>query len=53
MYKVLVGKSEGKRPHLGFRNRRENNPKMYLQDWNGKVCTGLLWLRLETRHGLV
>ena len=53
MYKVLVGKSEGKRPHLGFRNRWENNPKMHLQEWNGKVCTGSLWFKLETDHGLL
>jgi len=53
MYKVLVGKSEGKRPHLGFRNRWENNPKIYLQEWNGKVCAVSLWRRLETDHGFL
>jgi hypothetical protein len=49
VYRVLVGKPEGKRP-LGTPKRRwENNVRMDLQDVG--VGTGLGWLRIGTRGG--
>jgi hypothetical protein len=43
LYRVLVGKPEGKRP-LGRPNRRrEDNIKMYLQ---GVGCGGVDWIDL-------
>jgi hypothetical protein len=49
VYRVFVGKTEGKRP-LGRPNRRwEDNSKMDLQEV--EVCTGLSWLRIETGCG--
>jgi len=52
VYRVLVGKLEGKRP-LGRRRRRwEQNIKTDLQEWNVGIWTGSSWLRLGTgdRH---
>jgi hypothetical protein len=40
VYRVLVGKPEGKRPLGRSRRRWENNIKMYLQDvgaWAGSI----------------
>ena len=52
MYRVLVGKPEGKRP-LGRPKRRwEDNIKMYLQKVGcGGVWTGSSWLRLGKGGG--
>ena len=51
VYRVLVGKAEGKRP-LGRRRRRwEDNIKMDLQDWGWGVWTGSSWLRIGTGGG--
>ena len=52
VYRVLVGKSEGKRP-LGRRRRRwEDNIKMDVQEGGGvEVWTGLSWLRIGTGVG--
>ena len=36
-YKVLVGRTEVKKPLGGLRRRRENNIKMYLQVRNGRM----------------
>jgi hypothetical protein len=52
VYRVLVGKPEGKRP-LGIpRHRWEENIKMNLQEmgWRG-VRIGLIWLRMGTGGG--
>jgi hypothetical protein len=51
MYRVLMGKPEGKRPMGRPRQRWEDNIMMYLQEV-GCVWTGLSWLRIETggRH---
>ena len=44
LYRVLVGKSEGKRPLGRPRRRWENNIKMYLQE---VVCGGMDWIELS------
>jgi hypothetical protein len=46
VYRVLVGKPEGKRPLGRPRHRWEDNIKMDLQEVG--VLTGLKWLRIET-----
>jgi len=51
VYRVLVGKSERKRP-LGRPGRRwEGNIKMVLQEVGCGVRTGLSWFRLGTGGG--
>ena len=48
VYRVLVGKPEGKRP-LGRRRRRwEDNIKMGFQEVGCGVWTGWNWLRIGT-----
>jgi hypothetical protein len=49
VYRVLVGKSEGKRPLGRLRRRWEDNNRMELQEVG--VWTGLGWLRIETGGG--
>jgi hypothetical protein len=49
VYRVLVGRLEGKRPLGRPRHRWEYNIKMDLQDV--RVWTGLSWLRIETAGG--
>jgi len=43
LYRVLVGKPEGKRPFGRPRRRWENNIKMYLQEVG---CGGMDWIEL-------
>jgi hypothetical protein len=43
VYRVLVGKPEGKRPLARPRSRRENNIKMDLQEVG---CGGMDWIEL-------
>ena len=43
IYRVLVGKPEGKKPHGGPRHRWEDNIKMYLQEVG---CGGTDWIEL-------
>jgi hypothetical protein len=43
VYRVLVGKPDGKRPLSRPRLRRENNIKMYLQEVG---CGGMDWIEL-------
>ena len=49
IYRVLVGKPEGKRPLGRSRRRWEDNIKMELQEVG--VWTGLNWLRIGTGGG--
>ena len=51
VYRVLMGKPEGKRP-LG-RSRREwvDNIRMDLRRWDVGILTGLGWPRIETGGG--
>jgi len=52
-YKILVKKSERKRP-LGRSSRRwEDIIKIDLMEMGGKVRTGLIWLRMGTSGGLL
>jgi hypothetical protein len=54
VYKVLLGKPEGKRPLGRPRRRWEDGIRMDLRDtgWDG-VYSGYLWLRIETGDGLL
>jgi hypothetical protein len=51
VYRVLVGKAEGKRPMGKPKRRWEDNIKMDLQEVGCGVWTGLGWLRIETVGG--
>jgi hypothetical protein len=51
MYRVLVGKPEGKRPLGRLRRRSKDNIKMNLQEVGCGVWTRLSWLRIETGGG--
>ena len=51
MHKVLVGKTEGKRPLGRPRRRWEDNIKMDLQEVGRVVGTGWSWFRIGTRGG--
>jgi hypothetical protein len=44
MYKLLVGKPEGKRPLGRSRRRWKDN----IRRWDGVMWTGLVWLRIGT-----
>jgi hypothetical protein len=48
LYRVLVGKPDGKRPLWRPRRRWEDNIKADLQEWGCGVGIGLSWLRIET-----
>jgi hypothetical protein len=52
VYRVLVGKPEGKRPPGRPRRRWEDTIKIYLQEVGLKAWTGSTWLRIGTggRH---
>jgi hypothetical protein len=52
VYRVLVGKPEGKRPLGRPRRRWEDSIKTDLQEVVLGVCTRLSWLRIEigSRH---
>jgi hypothetical protein len=49
--RVLVGKTEGKRPLGISRLRWEGNIKMDLQEVGWGAWTGLIWLRIGTGGG--
>jgi hypothetical protein len=49
-YRILVGKSEGKKPLGRPRRRWEDNIRMDLRE-DGVVWTGLIWLRIRTSGG--
>ena len=48
IYRVLVGKPEGKRPLGRPRYRWEHNIKMDLQEFGCEGIAGLIWLRVGT-----
>ena len=51
VYRVLVGKPEGKKP-LGIPRRRwVDNIKMDFRKWEGVVGTGWSWFRIGTGGG--
>jgi hypothetical protein len=51
VYRVLVGKPEGKRPLGRPRRRWEDNIKMDLHEVDWRVWTGSSWLRIGTGGG--
>jgi hypothetical protein len=51
VYRVLMGKPEGKRQLGRPRRRWEDNIKMELQEVGCGVWTGFSWLRIETGGG--
>jgi hypothetical protein len=48
VYRVLVGKPEGKRSLGKPRRRWEDNITMDLQDVGGEALSGLVWLKIGT-----
>jgi hypothetical protein len=53
VYRVLVGKPEGKRPIEIPRRRREDGIKMDLREIGWGVCAGFTWLRIGIVGGLL
>jgi hypothetical protein len=51
VYRVLVGKPEGKRPLGRIWHRWEDNIRMDLQEVGCRGSIGLSWLRIETGDG--
>jgi len=51
LYRVLVGKPEGKRPLGRPRRYWEHNIKMVLQETEWEAWTGLIWRRRGTGGG--
>jgi hypothetical protein len=51
IYRVLVGKPEGKKPLGRPMSIWEDNIKMDLQDGDCGIWTGLSWLRIGTING--
>jgi hypothetical protein len=51
VHKVLVEKSDGKRPLRRPRRKWEDNIKMDLQEVGGGLGTGCSWLRIGTGGG--
>ena len=51
VYRVLVGKPEGKRQLGRLRSRWEDNIKMGFRKWDAGVWTGSSWLRIGTGGG--
>jgi hypothetical protein len=51
VYRILVEKSEGKRPLARSRRGLENNMRMDLEKWEGVVWTGIMWLRVGISGG--
>jgi hypothetical protein len=53
VYRVLVGKHEGKRPLERLRRRWENGIKMDIREIGWGVWSGFSWLRIGTVGGLL
>jgi len=51
VYRLLVGKPEGKKPLGRPRHRWEDNIKMELQEVGDTAWTGSSWLRIGTGGG--
>ena len=51
VYRVLVGKPEGKRPLGRPRRKWEDNIKMYVQEVGCGLWTGSSWLRIGKGGG--
>ena len=53
VYRVLVGKPEGKRPLGRPRRRWEIILNWIIRKWDVGALTGSLWLRIRTGGGLL
>jgi hypothetical protein len=53
VYRVLVGKPEGKRPLERPRRRWEDGIKTDLREIGWEVWSGFIWLRIGTSGGLL
>jgi hypothetical protein len=51
VYRVVVGKLEGKRPLERPKRKWEDNIKMDFQEVGCGTWTGLIWLRIGTGGG--
>jgi len=51
VYRVLVGKPEGRRPLGRHRRRWVDNIRIDLQEWDVGIWTGLGWPRIGTGGG--
>jgi hypothetical protein len=51
VYRILVGKPEGKSSLGRPRNRWEDNIKMDLKEWDVGASIGLIWLRIGIGGG--
>jgi hypothetical protein len=51
IYRILVGKPEGKRPLGRYRRRWEDNIKMDLTNIGLEVWTGFIWRKTGTSGG--
>jgi hypothetical protein len=47
-YRLLVGKTEGKKPLGRPRHRWVDNIRMFLERWDGVMWTGFAWLMIGT-----
>jgi hypothetical protein len=52
VYRVLVGKPEGKRPYVRPRRRWKDGIRMYLREIGWGVWSGFIWLRMATAGSL-
>jgi hypothetical protein len=48
VYRVLIGKLEGKGPLERLRQRWEGKTKRIIRNWDGQAWTGLIWLKIRT-----
>jgi hypothetical protein len=53
VYKVLVGKPDGKRPLGRRRHRWEDQVKLNLREIGWRVWSGFTWLRIVSSGGLL
>jgi hypothetical protein len=53
VYRILVGRPEGRRPLGRPRLRWDDNIKMNLQEMGWEAWTGLIWLGIRTGGGLL
>jgi hypothetical protein len=53
VYRILVGKAEGKRPLERPRRRREDGITMDLREIGWGKWSGYIWLRIGTVGGLL
>jgi hypothetical protein len=48
VYRVFVGRQDGKRPHGRPRRRWRVLLQCMFKKWDGEAWTGLIWLRIRT-----